>query len=352
MIDRRAVLRGAISGAAAALLGRRVNAASGRAGVPMFHEWAPVRGPHVLVASGASGNMVLVTGKGGAESVLVDTQTCPFGVQIRREGEELGKRVACVINTHHHAEITGANHAFVADARVLADARARPRISGQVNRYISQVKEFLLREDVTGKERAVEAVQRDWLALHRRMAKLRPEEFAPTEVIENERTELEVGGRRVVLLRMSSGTGAHTDNDVVVHLPDDNVVITGGLVSANMHATIDRAGGANSEGWIGALARVRKLCDAQTIVVPAEGVVGNLSMLSWQEEYLRVMREAVQKAVAAGRTRQEVRRLRPRVRLPQGAPTDRLGAALDSLYHELAPAAAPAPAAPGKGEGG
>src|SRR5258705_401627 len=127
MISRRTALRIVSAGAAGVALASRSRAAwmPGADDVPMFHKWDGVRDKHVLLAKGASGNMVLVVGKGGTECVLIDTQTCPFGSQIRREGEKLGGKVACVINTHHHPEITGGNYAFARDTRVLAHAKAK-----------------------------------------------------------------------------------------------------------------------------------------------------------------------------------------------------------------------------------
>jgi glyoxylase-like metal-dependent hydrolase (beta-lactamase superfamily II) len=253
--------------------------------------------------------------------------------------------VAVVVNTHHHPEVTGGNHSFTVDTRVIARPRCKERIPGQMNRYISQVKEFLFREDDAGKARALDLVRRDWLALHKRVADLRPEEFLPTEILDAVSRELDIGGRRVVL--RVPAAAAHTDNDIVVHLPDDDILIVGGLVAARRHAEIDRDSGADVRGWQAALAALEPLCGPRTIVVPAEGAPGNVSLLSWQREYLETLWKAVTTVVDRGGSREEVRALRPRLRLPTDVPVDRLIMSLDAVYDDVR-AARSAPATPEK----
>jgi glyoxylase-like metal-dependent hydrolase (beta-lactamase superfamily II) len=342
MIDRRTALSRALAAAATCSLAPSVLASSRRRpDVPMYHTWKPIEAKNILTAAGVSGNMVLIIGNKAA--ILVDSQTAPFGAQIRREAEHLGTKVELAVSTHHHPEITGGNHAFTSDTRIIAHPRCKDRIPGQMNRYISQVKEFLYREDRPDAAKAMAAIRKDWQALHDRFTKLKPADFAPTEVIESEKKELTIGGRKIVLipivpLKSGGARGAHTDNDLIVHLPDDDVLIVGGLVSAGNHAVIDFAGGARSAGWMQALEMLESLCGPKTTVVPGEGAVAGIDVLKAQREYLQVLRTCVTDAIAAGKSRAQTRSLQPHVRIPDGgtsASPARLAMSLDSIYEEV-----------------
>lgn len=329
-----------------------------------YHDWKPTRVKHVLVASGVSGNMTLILGTSGKPAILIDSQTAPFGPQIRREAQHLGDHVELVISTHHHPEITGGLRAFTADTRVVSHVNGPKRIAAQMNRYISQVKEFLYVDDgKSAKKEAKDAIEADFRELHHRKAVLKPAEFTATQTINTPSTEMTIGGRRMVLLAPGgmrtevpstcgvlpvdavavNGIGAHTDNDLVVHLPDEDILIAGGLLSTQLHAVVDRDGGANTKGWRAALDQLDGLCTAKTIVIPGEGPVAARSVLRWQREYLETLRKHVETQVSQGRKRQEVRATKPALpAFPGGAAPQRakesatrLMMSMDAIWDEI-----------------
>jgi glyoxylase-like metal-dependent hydrolase (beta-lactamase superfamily II) len=352
--DRRAFLASCVFGAGAWVLARRGAACEPPPG--MVHEWAPTRVPHVRVACGAGGNMVLIVGAGGASAgagVLVDTCAVPLGPQVRRECEALAHKVGLVVSTHHHPEVTGGLRAFTTDTRVVGHEHARARVTAQMHRYISQVKEFLFRADETGDAGAREAVRRDWHALHARIGSLQPDEFAPTDPLAEASHEWTVDGRRVVVLDVPRAIapmkGAHTDTDLVVLLPDDDVVIAGGLLCHGRHAVIDRDAGSSVEGWLAALDVLESKCTDRTLVIPGEGEPGGRELIAWERAYLTGMRDAVRRAMGEGATRQQVRALRPAVGVASADPSEsRLLGSLDSLYDELLPPQTPNSGGSGK----
>jgi hypothetical protein len=121
-----------------------------------------------------------------------------------------------------------------------------------------------------------------------------------------------------------------------VQVPGANLVHTGGLVSYKIHPEIDRDGGASIVGWIEALKRLEKLCDAKSTVVPGEGATTTgTAAITWQREYLETIRAAVGKAIDQGKTRAEVRKMRPQLKVGPDAKDDRLATSLDSVYQEL-----------------
>ncbi|AXB47691.1 MBL fold metallo-hydrolase [Amycolatopsis albispora] len=101
----------------------------------------------------------------------------------------------------------------------------------------------------------------------------------------SDRAELHVGGRRVELVHFGP---AHSDNDVVVHVPDASVVFAGDLVefappgsfTAESFGTDTTLG-----GWPGALDGVLGL--GAEVIVPGHGAPVDRDFLVAQKEILR-----------------------------------------------------------------
>ncbi|MGY1812259.1 MBL fold metallo-hydrolase [Blastococcus sp. SYSU D00820] len=97
--------------------------------------------------------------------------------------------------------------------------------------------------------------------------------------------DLDVGGRRVRLLEVGP---AHTEGDLLVHVPDAAVVFTGDIVFA----------GAAPLVWHGPLSRCIAACDAivalePDVVVPGHGPVTDVTGVRRVRDYLDyVLREA------------------------------------------------------------
>src|SRR5437899_5222114 len=137
LMTRREFMTSAAGTTATLLLASQVGAA--QRSEDMFFEWKPVC-EGARAAFGNGGNALVVTGKQGA--LLVDCKNSPFGQELRREADTPTK-LTHVVNTHHHGDHTGGNHAFTPDLPVIAQTNATPRILGQLNRYVSQIKEGL-----------------------------------------------------------------------------------------------------------------------------------------------------------------------------------------------------------------
>lgn len=76
---------------------------------------------------------------------------------------------------------------------------------------------------------------------------------------------------------------AHTDNDIYVHIKNDNVIAIGGLINTNQWPVIDWW----SAGWFGGLLdgleTILAIADDETIIVPAHGPAISKQIL--QQEY-------------------------------------------------------------------
>jgi glyoxylase-like metal-dependent hydrolase (beta-lactamase superfamily II) len=291
-----------------------------------FFEWKAV-GKSAQVAFGFGGNALVLTGAKG--SLLVDCKNSPFGQQLRREVEAIKKPIAFVVNTHHHADHTGGNHAFTKDVEVVAQSGATPRILGQLNRYVAQIKEGVgAAAGKTGK--AAEQAKEDHKALYARVTAIKAIEFAPKTTFEKD-YELDLGGVKVSLHHYGAG---HTDNDLVVHIPSLNVLHTGDLVFNRMHPYVDKDGGADTASWQESLRKAAALCDANTKVIPGHGEICGVEGLKAQIEYFDKMRALVAAAIKAGKTRKEVAETRPEIYVEYGK-ADFVGLVLGAIYDEM-----------------
>jgi glyoxylase-like metal-dependent hydrolase (beta-lactamase superfamily II) len=82
---------------------------------------------------------------------------------------------------------------------------------------------------------------------------------------------------------------AHTDGDIWVFFPEDNVLATGGVVSNDGWPIIDWWTGGWIVGMLDAFDTLLKIANDQTRIVPGNGPVMSLADLkSQQEMYLKI----------------------------------------------------------------
>lgn len=334
-LSRRAFVTVSAATLAGLALSRRAGA--GQPATPAneaFLEWKSPR-DLAFVSLGYGGNSLALKGPDGG--ILIDCKNAPFGKVLRRESVARAGELKAVINTHHHADHTGGNHAFTADIPTYAHEKATPRILGQMNRYISQAKEAAGQwGDKKGPVQ--DRVHQDALEYYKNIEQAKPTDYAPRTGVPDTRT-LEVAGLSLELRHFGPG---HTDNDMVVYVPSLNVLHTGDLLFAGMHPFVDQSAGGNTAGWSAAARKAFDMCDAKTIVVPGHGGITTPAALKEQAEYFEKVREVVAREVKAGKTRKEVAEMDPGLYAGYQAP-NRRGMALGAIFDELtAEAKAPA----------
>lgn len=319
--DRRAFLAAAGLAAGAAALGLALPSALARGLQPAIDgagavpplpaspfAWAEIREGIFASTNIATGGNCLAAAGGGAGNdgaLLVDTKFPAFAAQIARDVEALtGGPVARVVNTHHHGDHTGGNLGFTGSATVIAHANAAPRVRAQLDRFM---------QGLTGgqrmagrlEERFRAAVLADIEASLEIADGFDADSWAPTETVTASRTGIDLGGSWVELRHFLRPS--HTDNDLIVHLTDHNVVHTGDVVFNGVHPFFDANGGTDSAGWIDTLADIAALCDADTAVVPGHGPVGDVETVRTQGRYIEQLRESVKKAIDTGTPLDELR---------------------------------------------
>lgn len=104
---------------------------------------------------------------------------------------------------------------------------------------------------------------------------------------------------------------AHTDGDVVVHLPRANVIHVGDLQLAGMYPFVELSSGGDVDGLIAAFDQVLALADENTVIVPGHGPVGRRADLQEYRNLLATVWERVKEHAGQGKSLEEVVALRP-----------------------------------------
>ena len=99
---------------------------------------------------------------------------------------------------------------------------------------------------------------------------------------------------------------AHTDNDVYLYFPGDNILQTGDLFFNQTYPVIDYSTG----GWIGgmhmALEALLKVGDAKTKIIPGHGPMATKEDMKASRDMLQVVHQRLESASKAGKTMDDV----------------------------------------------
>lgn len=318
-VTRRQFIRAAAGAAALPLIASPALARRRELAPFTYLDWSGIaRGPQrlpgatghasgMMVASGEGGNALVVAN--GDHAVLIDCKNAPFGELLKREAAiapySSGKgEISLVINTHHHADHTGGNWAFTKDHTVLAHAKVPDRVRTQLARYTRGAAEAA---DGAADDNPKSKVVKPFLErFAERAPTLSAEDFAPNETLATDHPTREVGEITIQLHHFGAG---HTDNDVAVYFPNENVLHTGDLLFHNLHPYCDATGGCDTAGWQRSLFELIRLTNDDTIVVPGHGAVTDTGALRAQRAYFDRVRELVLDAKAQGKSRDEVIKL-------------------------------------------
>jgi glyoxylase-like metal-dependent hydrolase (beta-lactamase superfamily II) len=236
-----------------------------------------LRGGLALI-TGAGGNVVLLTTPEGA--VQVDSGTSARGQDLAQlVAEHLGSSpTRTLFNTHWHLDHTGGNEA--------AAPSGTPIVAHENTRLWMSTKFYVEWED--------------------RYYQRRPRAAWPNKTFfssDPQPLALEIGKVRVEYGHLPE---AHTDGDIYVRFPEQNVIVAGGTVTAGRYPVLDYITG----GWIGGLADATKkliaLCDAETLVVPDVGPVQRRADLEAQKEMLETVRQRIEAIALQGRGVQDM----------------------------------------------
>lgn len=302
------------------------SATRGRGARRAFFEWRPI-GTRIHAAIGQGGNVMLL--RDGGQALISDSKNLGYGYTLRREAEAFGTPLTYAINTHHHGDHIGGNAAFTTDIPLISHTNAQTRIRTWAQGTVGQANERLARAATEIREQGGDAAAAAEIErLGRELESMSADRFVPTQVLTAE-NEIRVGGRTVQLRWVDRG---HTDNDVFLFVPDENVMHTGDLLFVGRHPFIDTSSGATTVGWQRILRAMIDTVNAETTVIPGHGDITNRAGLQRQWDYFEQTRDAVTAAVREGRTREQVLALTPAaIADVPGSPQRTLGVIYDEV---------------------
>jgi len=306
---RREIVKTVLGGAAGLLLGapaRRLVAApaqgapaGARADVERLADdlfVVRVPGEANVVAHTGAGGTTLVDGAsaGGSEALLLAIEDLPGSGPVET-----------LFNTHWHPEQTGSNARLrAAGATVIAHENTR----------------LWLTTDLT------------WPWNGRRFEPL-PADARPTETFYS-RGELPSGVQYGYI-----PDAAHTDGDLYVYFPEQDVLAVGDAVSGDGWPLVDWPTGGWIGGIVGGLERLQSLAGQQTRIVPGRGPVLARADLETQLEMYGTIQERLTRLLNTGRSPDEAVAERPaqEFEVQMGSSDEFVRRAFESLWAYLSP---------------
>lgn len=193
-----------------------------------------------------------------------------------------------------HASWQDALHAAIAQHfpgrpyRALFNTHWHPEQTGSNARLGAQGVEIIAHENTMLWE-STEVWQR-WS--DKTFAPLPPEALPETVFYED--GEKQIGDRMV---QFGYLRGAHTDGDIWVYFEDENILVTGGLVSNGRWPEIDWWTGGFVGTFMDAFVTLLTIPDADTTIVPAYGPLMNLDELRAQNQMYLTVFDRLHRAV-------------------------------------------------------
>ena len=240
---RRDVLRQAAALAGAALLpAPLVGQSAALATVPLSQRMSAILGPDgtVLAADSDDGVILIDGGSASSAGAVLDAVDTLYR----------GKPVRALFNTHWHPEQVGANLAVgERGAEIVAHENTKLWLGTEV-----------------------------WVRWSDKKYPPLPKAAQPTTSVYDP-GRMTFGGRAV---EYGWARDAHTDGDLFLFFPDENVLVAGGFVSNTTWPVIDWWTGGWTVGMLNGFDRLLEVANERTRIVPATGPVMSLAELKAQ----------------------------------------------------------------------
>jgi len=205
------------------------------------------------------------------DALYAPAMTQAFQAEIKRVTD---KPVRLLVNSHHHVDHTMGNALFP-QATVISHANAR---SEQVRNGRTPLERLMaIIPDLTG-----EAATLD---------------LRLPDVTFEDRLCLRLGDREVVLEHLGRG---HTIGDVVVRLPDEDVMFAGDLA---FHRVTPLAFEGHIGDWLAVCERIKER--SPKVITPGHGPIGDLQEFEKLRLYLETIRDAAKTAFDDGKVEED-----------------------------------------------
>jgi len=254
----------------------------------------------------ASGNAGFIVGDDGV--VVVDDFFTPVACEelIAAISEVTPQTIRLVVNTHYHLDHTGGNQVFAAmHVPIVAHDRVMDWQTTKTRRFLPAAEELKKRRDDAAKQLAdLPADQADKRTqLERQIRRLDVMQSIqltnPTLTFSSGVIHFRVGKREVQLFTLPG----HTGGDVLVYVPDANVLFTGDM---GWSKTLPNLVDATVNDWIPSLDTILSRYPTAKFVT-GHGEVAGPAEIKQFRDYLDNLRSRVKKAIADGLTVEQAR---------------------------------------------
>lgn len=235
-------------------------------------------GPQVWMLKGAGGNIGVFAGPDGV--VLIDDQFAPLSDKIQAAVAKISDRpIRFVINTHWHGDHAGGNENFAAaGASIVAQDNVRTRMSSHYSNPVF-----------------------GW------SSEPSPPAALPVLTFPDSAT-FHLNGEDVVCFHVPN---AHTDGDVVVWFPKEDIVHTGDVVFTHQFPIIDVGSGGTLAGMIAAHERILRLIGPATKVISGHSPVATRAEAQAAHDMLVQVRDRVAKDLKKKETLEQITAAKP-----------------------------------------
>jgi glyoxylase-like metal-dependent hydrolase (beta-lactamase superfamily II) len=277
---------------------------------------------HMIVGDG--GNVIVQSGDEGV--LVIDTGLEARGNALLAAIRQISDQpIRLVINTHVHADHSGANETFARAGQWLGgNAPGNSGLGLATARVLAHEKVMTRMSAPTGQ------------------ASPRPFGAWPNETFFGEDKEIFFNDEAIQLLYQPG----HTDGDVVVFFRRSDVVASGDVFQTTIYPVIDAARGGSVQGIINGLNRLLDItipkdkAEGGTYVVPGHGRLSDEADVVEYRDMLTIVRDRIQDLIAQGKSLAEVKAAGPtrdydgRYGATTGAwTTDQF---IETVYRELA----------------
>lgn len=233
---------------------------------------------HLTMLSGPGGNVVVLQSSDG--KLVVDTFVQPAWPKLKEALAALGNApVHVVIDTHWHLDHVDNNAPLhAAGAMVVAHDNTKRRMS--------------------------EAHHLPFLELDMPPS---PAASFPQQTFTDSHA-LSFGGETLALAHFAP---AHTDSDISVHFPRENVLHLGDIFFNGRYPFIDGSTGGAINGMVAAAEKALALVDKDTKIVPGHGPLATSADLTTYRDMLASARDRVQQLKSAGKSMAEAVAAKP-----------------------------------------
>jgi len=249
---------------------------------------------NIYMLTGAGGNIGVSVGPDGI--LIVDDQYAPLADKIEAALKQLNPgKLKFVLNTHYHGDHTGGNAHFGRQAHVIAHTNVRKRLGGKPGDSKPELPVITFDDSLS----------------------------------------LFFNGEEIKLVHVPP---AHTDSDSIIYFTSANVIHFGDTFFSGRFPNIDLGGGGDVRGYIRNVEDAIRKVPENAQLIPGHGPLSTLKELKEFHEMLVETSGIVEKAIAAGKTLDEIKA----AGLPDkwkswAVPTLPTGRWLELLYNGLKP---------------